>query len=257
MIPKIIHYCWFGNNKKPRLIKKCISSWKKILPDYEIIEWNESNCDLSHPFLQKFYTEKKWAFVSDFIRLKVLRDYGGIYLDTDMLVVNRLDDLLDNNVFFGAENSEYIGAGVIGSVKNNFFISKCLERYDTIDSTVSIFEITIPKIITSLFLEFYLESKFDSILKLNNITIYPNTFFYPFPEVEKNSRKNISKYISSETYAIHLWYGSWLEFSEFHYLRKGYYFKALKKMIFKRQNKITLKYIRKIFSCVKESLFKK
>ena len=82
---KIIHYCWFGGNEKSQIIKKCINSWKKYMPEYKIMEWNEKNIDLSFsPFVIEAYKNKKWAFVSDVIRLKVLYEYGGIYLDTDV-----------------------------------------------------------------------------------------------------------------------------------------------------------------------------
>lgn len=98
---KIIHYCWFGGNEKSQIIKKCINSWKKYMPEYKIMEWNEKNIDLSFsPFVIEAYKNKKWAFVSDVIRLKVLYEYGGIYLDTDVELYESLDDLLKNNDAF-------------------------------------------------------------------------------------------------------------------------------------------------------------
>ena len=85
MIPKIIHYCWFGGKELPIEVKKCIASWRKMCPDYEIIRWNESNFDVGqHPFVREAYKAKVWAFVSDYARLKVVYDNGGIYLDTDV-----------------------------------------------------------------------------------------------------------------------------------------------------------------------------
>lgn len=92
MIPKIIHYCWFGKGKKNRLIKRCIRSWKKRMPDYEIICWNEDNFDYtSVPFVKEAYEQKKWAFVADYVRLYALFHYGGIYLDTDSEVYKSFD----------------------------------------------------------------------------------------------------------------------------------------------------------------------
>lgn len=123
-IPKLIHYCWFGNKKKPQLVEDCISSWKKYLPDYEIIEWNEKNTDLKHTFLKKTYKLKKWAFVADFVRLKVLYEFGGIYLDTDMLMLKSLDSFLDDKCFFGAENETFISAGIIGVIKTPSIIDQ-------------------------------------------------------------------------------------------------------------------------------------
>ena len=86
MIPKIIHYCWFGGSTKPKLVKDCILSWKIFFPNYEIIEWNEKNSDLNEPFVKAAYNLKKWAFVSDYVRLTKVYEYGGLYLDTDMLI---------------------------------------------------------------------------------------------------------------------------------------------------------------------------
>ena len=101
MIPKIIHYCWFGGNPKPQILLNCIESWKKFCPDYEIIEWNESNFDVNFcAYSTRAYEAKKWAFVSDIARIKIIYDYGGIYLDTDVLLKNSLDNLLLYDAWF-------------------------------------------------------------------------------------------------------------------------------------------------------------
>ena len=116
MIPKIIHFCWFGNNPKTELAEKCIASWKKFLPDYELKEWNESNFDIDqHPFTREAYQAKKYAFVTDYVRLFVLKEYGGIYMDTDVEVIKNLDCFLQHNAFSGFETSEYVQTGIIGS----------------------------------------------------------------------------------------------------------------------------------------------
>lgn len=95
MIPKIIHYCWFGGKEKPESAQKCIRSWKKFFPDYEIKEWNESNFDVNMiPYTKAAYEAKKYAFVSDFARFWVLYHYGGVYFDTDVEVIRNMDDLL-------------------------------------------------------------------------------------------------------------------------------------------------------------------
>ena len=100
-IPKIIHYCWFGKKDKPDIVNHCINSWKKVLDDYEIIEWNEDNFDVeSNTYVKQAYESGKFAFVSDFVRIKALYDYGGIYLDTDVEVFKKFDDLLDNESFW-------------------------------------------------------------------------------------------------------------------------------------------------------------
>ena len=94
MIPKVIHYCWFGGNPLPNIAVKCINSWKKYFPDYEIIEWNESNFDLfSCDYCREAYDAKKWAFVSDYARFKILYEHGGVYFDTDVEVIKSMDDI--------------------------------------------------------------------------------------------------------------------------------------------------------------------
>ena len=105
MMPKVIHYCWFGGNPLPELARICIDSWKKYLPNYEIKEWNESNFDLdSCDYIKEAYKCKKWAFVSDYARFKILYNYGGLYFDTDVEIISSLDDIIDNGAFMGFEN---------------------------------------------------------------------------------------------------------------------------------------------------------
>ena len=136
MIPKKIHYCWFGNNALPSNVKKCIKSWRKMCPDYEIICWNENNFDVNtHSFTRKAYEEKAWAFVSDYVRLKVIYDNGGIYLDTDVELLKNLDSLLKYQCYIGVQQCEHLcstGLG-FGAEKGNPVIKKMIESYDTID----------------------------------------------------------------------------------------------------------------------------
>ena len=100
MIPKVIHYCWFGGNELPEKAKSCIESWKKYCPDYEIIEWNETNTDINmNPYTTMCYEQKKYAFLTDYIRLIVIQEYGGIYMDTDVEIINNLDSLLENEAY--------------------------------------------------------------------------------------------------------------------------------------------------------------
>src|SRR5690606_8141901 len=99
MLPKKIHYCWFGKKPIPKILKYCIDSWKTQLPDYQFFLWNEGNTAFDCEFINKAYDDKNWAFVSDYVRLKVVYEYGGIYLDTDMLLLKSLDNFLDNECF--------------------------------------------------------------------------------------------------------------------------------------------------------------
>ena len=110
MIPKIIHYCWFGGNDKLESVMKCIESWKKYLPDYEIMEWNESNFNIkkANQYVREAYDNKKWAFVTDYVRLIALYENGGIYFDTDVEVFKSFDSLLSEKAFFGFESTIYV-----------------------------------------------------------------------------------------------------------------------------------------------------
>lgn len=140
MIPKIIHYCWLGNNPYPEKIQRCIDSWHKVMPDYEFVLWDENSFDINtSEFTRQAYAAHKWAFVSDYIRLYALYNYGGIYLDTDVLTFKRFDDYLHCNGFSSVESYFYhegcaddyrIEACVIGATKGNQFIKDCLEFYD-------------------------------------------------------------------------------------------------------------------------------
>ena len=131
MIPKFIHYCWLGNNKKSELIEKCINSWKKYYPEYEIIEWNDSNIDiLENQYSKEAYEAKKYAFVSDYVRLKVLYEYGGIYFDTDVEVLNRDNSLESYDFVVGFEASNRIGSAVVMANKHNPIIYEWLSYYN-------------------------------------------------------------------------------------------------------------------------------
>lgn len=130
MIPKIIHYCWFGGKDKPKDVIKCIESWKRHMPDYEIVEWNESNFDINFSqFTKEAYSLRKYAFVSDVARLYALVKCGGIYFDTDIEVLKSFDDILDKEYLLGYEQEGKIGTGVIGSAKGLYFIEGFLNTY--------------------------------------------------------------------------------------------------------------------------------
>lgn len=131
MIPKTIHYCWFGRNPKPELVERCIASWKQYCPDYEIIEWNEDNYDVnSIPYTAEAYAARKWAFVSDYARLKVVYDHGGIYLDTDVLLHNSLDELLQYDCWLASDDVRYINTGIgFGAIKEHHLIGTILSAY--------------------------------------------------------------------------------------------------------------------------------
>lgn len=132
MIPKTIHYCWFGHGEKPQLAQKCIASWKKFCPDYEIIEWNEDNFDVNrNGYTRMCYEQKKFAFLTDYVRLVVVAEHGGIYFDTDVELLRPLDQLLTHPSFFGFEDAEHINTGVgFGAETGNPAVQAMLAEYD-------------------------------------------------------------------------------------------------------------------------------
>ena len=132
MIPKIIHYCWFGGNPKPKLAEKCIASWKKHCPGWQIIEWNESNFDVNRNGYTKICMEqKKYAFLSDYVRLLVVAEQGGVYFDTDVELLRPMDGLLEQDAFFGFETPEFVASGLgFGSVAHGTVIEAMVREYD-------------------------------------------------------------------------------------------------------------------------------
>lgn len=133
VLPKVIHYCWFGKNKIPPNLQECIDSWKKIMPEYKIVRWDEENFDInSNRFAKEAYKAKKWAFVADYVRLYALYNYGGIYMDADVKALKPLDRFLQHKVFSGYENKKFldvIPTGTIGAVKGHEYIKDLLDHY--------------------------------------------------------------------------------------------------------------------------------
>ena len=135
MIPKTIHYCWFGGNPYPPLVEQCIDSWKGQLPDYQIKRWDESNSPIDNcRFAKHAFKIKRWAFVADYVRLYALYHEGGIYLDTDMFVLKSFDPLLQHDCFLGLEIPERASCGIIGAVQHHRFIGEILQQYESLKS---------------------------------------------------------------------------------------------------------------------------
>lgn len=137
MIPKIIHYCWFGRGEKPKLAQKCIASWKRFCPDYEIIEWNEDNFDVNlNEYTSFTYEHHLYAYLSDYVRLWVVEQYGGIYFDTDVELISSPQDLLVNNAYVGFESDEFINTGIgFGAIAHHPAIQVMLHAYDIREKT--------------------------------------------------------------------------------------------------------------------------
>lgn len=183
MIPKIIHYCWFGGKEKPKDVELCIESWKKVMPDYLIMEWNEQNFRIadSNQYVREAYACKKWAFVSDYVRLVALYEYGGLYFDTDVETFRRFDCLLEDDFFAGFEAKDYVAAGVLGASKYNEFIKDFIISYDgrsfihddgSFDITTNV------NVLTSLLKKRNLRINGKEQRLTGNMVIYPQLFFY-------------------------------------------------------------------------------
>ena len=206
MIPKVIDYVWVGGKPLNKLAKKCIKSWKKFCPDYEIKRWDETNFDVTkNKYCKEAYEAKKWAFVSDYIRISVLYDEGGIYLDTDVELVKSLDDLLDSPAVTGFEKKSFITTGVIAAEKNNKWVKSFLDLYNEksfIKADGSFDLTTNVELVTNLVKEKY-KIKFDDTQQdLKDFVVYPTEYFCPLQD------ENLV--MTNNTYAIHWFNGSWL-----------------------------------------------
>lgn len=209
---KIIHYCWFGGNQLPEKTKKCISSWKRFFPDYEIIEWNEGNFDVNCcDYSKEAYLCKKWAFVSDFARFKILNEYGGIYFDTDVEVIKSFDDIIEKGSFVGCEKyaiNPGLCLGLDLDSDNNEAKSLICEIIDYYKEHHFLYpdgsmnQKTIVEYTTNIFaMHGYTPSA--SVLKIAGITIYPGEYFCPMdPESGIIS-------LSDNTHSIHHYDASW------------------------------------------------
>ena len=184
-IPKIIHYVWVGDNKKSKIVEKCMESWKKQLPDFQIIEWNENNFDIDNSckFVKEAYNHKKWAFVSDYIRLKSLYEYGGIYLDTDMEIFKNIDDLLKYEGFLCIESKQTISTAIIATKPKAKWIKDILDYYNSIEFIKPDGkENNIPN---TKIIKKYLENNMGYVFKNNryllenNVLILPQEYFSP------------------------------------------------------------------------------
>lgn len=215
MIPKVIHYCWFGRNPLPPLAIKCIESWKKYLPDYEIKEWNEDNFDVNIiPYTQEAYKAKKYAFVSDYARFWILYKYGGLYFDTDVEVIKPMDDIIAKGPFMGCENevgndgatalavAPGLGLGVnpgLGLYK------EMMDLYGTLHfiRTNGGFNLKTVVEYTTEFLYKYGLQNINEVQECAGIWIYPKEYFCPI-DYETGKRQD-----TENTYTVHHYAASW------------------------------------------------
>lgn len=210
---KYIHYCWFGDKPLPKLAQKCIKSWQKFLPDYEVIKWSEENVDLDEcPFIREAYNNKKWAFVADYVRTKVLKEMGGIYFDTDMEVTKDISEFLKHNTFLGIEDTGFVAVGVwYEKNKNAFLPTELLKVYKSFkDFDVdSLSDISIPKLISKILDEYgFKKGSLDVQILKDNIYIYPRDYFYPY---SYNWENNV---FTENTCMVHYYDASWIPIKE-------------------------------------------
>ncbi|HFE3202585.1 TPA: glycosyltransferase family 32 protein [Escherichia coli] len=201
MIPKIIHYCWFGGGEKPALVKKCMGTWEKVLPGWDIIEWNEDNSPVSVPYVKNALEDKRYAFAADYVRFYALKTMGGVYLDTDMELIKDISPLLNNKFFTAKESEELINAAIMGSEKDGRFVNLVIQELQL--RTGHTYE-SIPKILTDIF-------NTGNGFK-DETTIYDKEYFYPYNPFD-NKRNEVKQLfycdITPHTYAIHHWQQSW------------------------------------------------
>lgn len=217
-IPKVIHYCWFGRNEKSDLIFRCIKSWEEYCSDYKIICWDEDRFDIaSNTFVKEAYENKKWAFVSDYVRLYALYNFGGIYLDTDAEVLQNIDNFLENNAFTGYEEDIFIPAAIMGAEKGNVWIKTLLDYYEERhfllkDGTFDLKPNT--EIVTELSYKKFGFSVDDKKINKGNVILYPSVYFNPYKKNNINKKKkydsNENYKCSKDTYVIHHNSLSWL-----------------------------------------------
>ena len=205
MIPKIIHYCWFGENEKSPLIKRCIESWKIFCPDYEIKEWNESNFDVNcNAYVKKAYEMKKWAFVADYARFYVLYQYGGVYLDTDVQLVKNIDELRLKGKFAGFGNDEIVSTGLIlATEKNDWLCKKVMDTYIgeefVWDDPSKI--LAIGRRVTRILIDSGLKPN-GQMQMVQDYTIYPKYYFNP-------TGGDIRGKVDERAYSIHHYAATW------------------------------------------------
>ena len=211
MIPKIIHCCWFGRNPMGELENKCINSWKKYCPDYTIKIWNEDNFDInSNAYVKEAYENKKWAFVTDYVRLYALYTEGGVYMDTDVEVLKSLDDYLKYEAFSGFENYDAIPTGIMAGVKGFKLYKELLERYidrhfidenGRIDYTTNVAEITDYCLTRGL--------KLDNTFQIiDGFALFPKDYFCPKSYLTGRIE------CTENTITIHHFRGSWMSKGE-------------------------------------------
>ena len=208
MIPKIIHYCWLGNNPRSELNKKCLDSWHKVLPEYQIKAWDETNSPLNNTYCRAAYAQRLWSRLSNYVRLYALYTEGGIYLDTDVEVLKNFEPLLHHKCFVGFQQEEeqvdWVNNAVIAAQRGHPFIKRCLDLTQEIFIETGEFYRS-PTVTTNILKEMGLREY--GLQDIEEVTIYPIEYFYPYPYFGQFS----SECIKESTYCIHHWEATWVK----------------------------------------------
>lgn len=208
MIPQTIHYCWFGRGERGALLERCMATWQKVMPDYRLKEWNETNSPLDNSYAQAAYQQKEWSRLSNYIRLHALHQEGGIYLDTDVEVVRPFTPLLHHKCFLGfqqeAEETDWINNAVMGAETGQPFLLRCMEMTFKKFEEEGVFYRS-PAVNTAVLKEMGLRAY--GLQEIDGVTLYPADYFYPYPWWGKFSPECITE----NTYCVHHWAGSWMK----------------------------------------------
>lgn len=207
---KTIHYFWFGGNEKSKTIERCITSWKEHFPDFEIKEWNEANFDVrQNKYISQAYDKKKYAFVSDFARFKILYEQGGLYFDTDVEVIKPFNALLEYDAFTGFETEEFVNPGLVlwSKKQKNEMLGEILDTYSQLefinpDGTQN--TVTICKYFTDLLKKYGLKADNGTVQKVGSFSVFPREYFCPFDDLTGVLNK------TENTCAIHWYSKSWM-----------------------------------------------
>ena len=245
MIPKIIHYCWYGRGEKSAAIRMCIDSWRKYCPDWEIKEWNEDNSPMNIRWMNEAYKHQKYAFVADYARFYALYSDGGVYMDTDMLLVRPIDELLNDEMFIGREDVYNANMAIMGMNRGNVFCQQIMDYYDQMP-----FDLIHPPIITRLvtpILQQYGLTEEETTQHLSNgLVVYKSDYFYPIHYTQEFDLQDVYTFQKLNTYAIHLWNKSWNdEFNLFEVREYELGFAEVKKR-FRRTPFLPLSYWKKV-----------
>lgn len=205
LIPRIIHYCWFGRGEKSELNKRCIQSWRKYCPDYQVIEWNEDNYDITkNMYMKAAYNDRMWAFVSDYARIDIVNHYGGIYVDTDVEILRPFDSLLCEKAFCGFDSVQYVNFGIgFGSQPNNIILQDHLNLYNSL--TWDGGAVYNHAYNTEILKRHGLKDN-NSFQNLENMTVLPAECFCP-QSIWRTGRS----YINERTFSVHHFVASWLK----------------------------------------------